>query len=48
MIHVRQLLVTYGGLSKRTKQAACGSVADARTRIAGGEDCSTSMRWRRG
>jgi peptidyl-prolyl cis-trans isomerase SurA len=38
MIHVRQLLVTYGGLSKRTKQAACESVAEARTRIAGGED----------
>jgi len=38
MIHVRQLLVTYGGLSKRTKQAACGSVGDARKRIAAGED----------
>ena len=38
MIHVRQLLVTYGGLSKRTKQVACGSVADAHERIAGGED----------
>jgi peptidyl-prolyl cis-trans isomerase SurA len=44
MIHVRQLLVTYGGLSKRTKQAACGSVADARTRIAGGEDFAVVAR----
>jgi peptidyl-prolyl cis-trans isomerase SurA len=36
--HVRQLLVTYGGMSKRTRDQACAAAQSARQRVLGGED----------
>ena len=36
-VHLRQIVVSYGGLSKRTPEVACAAVAAARARIDAGE-----------